>query len=75
MTRSQEQQFSDIDEAMADALDVSVQQVFWDENNEYQGIPTERALRILDGLGVRFGLEVEEPIQQGDNDQEEVPSW
>ena len=74
MTRSQEQQFSDIDEAMADALNLSVQQVSRDENNEYQGISTKRAQHILDALGVRFGLEVEEPIQQGDNDQEEVPS-
>lgn len=60
---------------MADALNLSVQQVSRDENNEYQGISTKRAQRILDALGVRFRLEVEEPIQQGDNDQKKVPSW
>jgi transcriptional regulator with XRE-family HTH domain len=59
---------------LADALDVSVQQVSRDENNEYQGISTERAQRILDALGVRFRLEVEEPIPQEDNDQEKVPA-
>jgi ribosome-binding protein aMBF1 (putative translation factor) len=59
---------------LADALGVSVQQVSRDENNEYQGISTERAQRILDALGVRFRLEVEEPISQGDNDQEKVPA-
>jgi ribosome-binding protein aMBF1 (putative translation factor) len=59
---------------LADALDVSVQQVSRDENNEYQGISTQRAQRILDALGVRFRLEVEEPIPQGDNDQEKVPA-
>jgi hypothetical protein len=53
---------------------VSVQQVSRDENNEYQGISTERAQRILDAMGVRFHLEVEEPIPQGDNDQEKVPA-
>jgi transcriptional regulator with XRE-family HTH domain len=59
---------------LADALGVSVQQVPRDENNEYQGISTERAQRILDALGVRFRLEVEEPIPQGDSDQEKVPA-
>jgi len=59
---------------LADALGVSVQQVSRDENNEYQGISTERAQRILDALGVRFRLEVEEPIPQDDSDQETVPA-
>jgi len=59
---------------LADALDVLVQQVSRDENNEYQGISTERVQRILDALGVCFRLEVEEPISQGDNDQEKVPA-
>jgi hypothetical protein len=74
VARSQAQYLSDIDEAMVDALDVSVQQVSRDENNEYQGISTERAQRILYALGVRFRLEVVEPIPEGDNDQEKVPS-
>jgi ribosome-binding protein aMBF1 (putative translation factor) len=47
---------------LAAALDVSVQQVSRDENNEYHGITTERAQRILGALGVRFRLEIEEPI-------------
>ena len=47
---------------LADALDVSVQQVSRDENNEYRGISTERAQRILEVLGVRFRAEVEEPL-------------
>ena len=51
---------------------MSVQQVSRDENNEYQGISTERAQRILDVLDVRFCLEVEEPISQEDNDREKV---
>jgi len=59
---------------LADALDVSVQQVSRDENNEYQGISTERAQRILDALGVRFCLEVEEPIPQNDDKQRAVPA-
>jgi len=58
---------------LADALDVSVQQVSRDENNEYQGISTERAQRILDALGVRFRLEIEEPIPQNDDEQKAVP--
>lgn len=59
---------------LADTLDVSVQQVSRDENNEYQGISTERAQRILDALGVRFRLEVEEPIPQDESDQQTVPA-
>jgi len=59
---------------MTDALDVSVQRVSRDENNEYQDISTERAQHILDALGVRFRLEVEEPIPQDDNGQEKVPA-
>lgn len=59
---------------LADALDVSVQQVSRDENNEYQGISTERAQRILDALSVRFRLEVEEPIPQNDDEQRAVPA-
>jgi len=59
---------------LADALDVSVQQVSRDENNEYQGISTERAQRILDTLSVRFRLEVVEPIPQNDDEQRAVPA-
>lgn len=58
---------------LADALDVSVQQVSRDENNEYQGISTERAQRILNALDVRFRLELEEPIRQND-DTDVIPA-
>ena len=44
------------------------------KTDEYQGISTERAQRILNALGVRFRLEVEEPIPQDDSDQEKVPA-
>jgi ribosome-binding protein aMBF1 (putative translation factor) len=57
---------------LADELSVSVQQVSRDEQNEYKGITTHRAQRILDALGVRFRLEVEEPVLDDENDQEVV---
>jgi ribosome-binding protein aMBF1 (putative translation factor) len=47
---------------LADALDVSVQQVSRDEQNEYEGVTARRAQRILDALGVQFRLEVEAPV-------------
>jgi ribosome-binding protein aMBF1 (putative translation factor) len=52
---------------LADKLDVSVQQVSRDEQNEYEGITTRRAQRILDALGVQFRLEVEEPILEDED--------
>jgi len=57
---------------LADKLDVSVQQVSRDEQNEYHGITTKRAQRILETLGVRFRLEVEEPVLSGEEDREKV---
>ena len=51
---------------LAEALGVSVQQVSRDENNEYRGITTERAQRILDALGVLgvdFTADLDTPIQ------------
>ena len=57
---------------LADELDVSVQQVSRDEQNEYEGITTRRAQRILDALGVRFQLEVEEPIREDESDLDAV---
>ena len=59
---------------LADELDVSVQQVSRDEQNEYKGITTRRAQRILDALGVRFGLEVEEPVLEDESGREAVPA-
>jgi ribosome-binding protein aMBF1 (putative translation factor) len=55
---------------LADELDVSVQQVSRDEQNEYEGITTRRAQRILDALGVQFRLEVEEPILEDEDTRE-----
>jgi ribosome-binding protein aMBF1 (putative translation factor) len=55
---------------LADKLDVSVQQVSRDEQNEYGGITTRRAQRILDALGVQFRLEVEEPILEDEDTRE-----
>jgi len=55
---------------LADKLDVSVQQVSRDEQNEYHGITTKRAQRILETLGVRFRLEVEEPILEDEGNRE-----
>jgi len=57
---------------LADKLDVSVQQVSRDEQNEYHGITTKRAQRILETLGVRFRLEVEEPVLSGEEDREKA---
>lgn len=59
---------------LADALDVSVQQVSRDENNEYRGITTERAQRILEVLGIRFRAEVEEPIVGEENERDLMPA-
>jgi len=55
---------------LADALDVSVQQVSRDENNEYRSVTAERAQRILEALGVRFRAEVEEPLLDAGNAQD-----
>jgi len=55
---------------LADKLDVSVQQVSRDEQNEYEGITARRAQRILDALGVRFRLEIEEPVAEETADRE-----
>ena len=64
---------------LADELDVSVQQVSRDEQNEYEGITARRAQRIIDALGVRFRLELEEPVLDDDapddaGDREAVPA-
>ena len=59
---------------LADKLDVSVQQVSRDEQNEYEGITTRRAQRILDALGVRFRLEVEEPVLEDESARDAVPA-
>jgi DNA-binding XRE family transcriptional regulator len=52
---------------LADILQVSEAQVSRDEKNEYHGITVERAQRILQGLGVRFRAEIEEPLGHSDD--------
>jgi DNA-directed RNA polymerase specialized sigma subunit len=47
---------------LADRLGVGESQVSRDERNEYYGITVERAQRILEALGTRFRMEIEEPI-------------
>ena len=49
---------------LAEALDVSVQQVSRDENNKYRGITAERAQRILDALDVEFTMDLDAPIRE-----------
>jgi hypothetical protein len=46
--------------ALAEKLGVSEAQVSRDERNEYHGITVERAQRILDAMGERLRLQVEE---------------
>lgn len=53
---------------LAGILEVSEAQVSRDENNEYHGITVERAQRILEALGVRFRMEVEEPVVETDHE-------
>lgn len=47
---------------LAEKLGVDESQVSRDERNEYHGISVERAVRILDVLGVRLVSEIEEPL-------------
>jgi ribosome-binding protein aMBF1 (putative translation factor) len=45
---------------LADKLGVSEAQVSRDERNEYHGVTVERAQRILDAMGEKLRLQVEE---------------
>lgn len=45
---------------LAERLSVSEAQVSRDERHEYYGITIERAQRILEALGTRFRMEIEE---------------
>lgn len=47
---------------LAERLSVSEAQVSRDERHEYYGITVERAQRILEALGTRFRMEIEEPV-------------
>lgn len=47
---------------LAERLDVAPSQVSRDESNEYHGISVERAQRILEALGVRFEVQLTEPV-------------
>jgi transcriptional regulator with XRE-family HTH domain len=54
-------------------LGVSTQQISRDERNEYRGVSTERAQRILQTLGVRYRLQLEEPLSD-ERERELVPA-
>jgi len=47
---------------LAERLAVAPSQVSRDESNEYHGISVERAQRILEALGVRFEVQLTEPV-------------
>ena len=47
---------------LAERLGVSEAQVSRDERNEYHGVSTEKAQRILEALGVQFRLEGDAPF-------------
>lgn len=55
---------------LADRLGVAPSQISRDESNEYHGISVERAQRILEALGVRFEVQLTEPvISQADRNE------
>jgi ribosome-binding protein aMBF1 (putative translation factor) len=58
---------------LAERLGVSTQQISRDERNEYRGVSTERAQRILQTLGVRYRLQLEEPLSD-ERERELVPA-
>jgi len=58
---------------LAERLGVSTQQISRDERNEYRGVSTERAQRILQTLGVRYRLQLEEPLSD-ERKRELVPA-
>jgi ribosome-binding protein aMBF1 (putative translation factor) len=58
---------------LARKLGVDESMVSRDERNEYHGITVERAMKILDALGVRLMTRVEvEPIREGERDVAEA---
>ena len=48
---------------LADRLGVDPSQVSRDERNDYRGVTTERAQRILEALGVRFTAQAESLLE------------
>lgn len=51
---------------LAERLGVNESMVSRDERNEYHGITVDRAMRILDAMGVRLVTRVEvEPVRGG----------
>jgi ribosome-binding protein aMBF1 (putative translation factor) len=58
---------------LAERLGVSTQQISRDERNEYRGVSAERAQRILQTLGVRYRLQLEEPLSD-ERERELVPA-
>lgn len=51
---------------LASRLEVDESQVSRDERNEYHGISIERAVRVLDALGVQLISELQGPIASGE---------
>lgn len=57
---------------LADRLGVDPSQVSRDERNDYRGVTTERAQRILEALGVRFIAQAESLLTSTDDATEYV---
>lgn len=53
---------------LASRLDVDESQVSRDERNEYHGVSIERAVRILDALGVQLVSQVKQPLMDSDSE-------
>jgi len=53
---------------LAKRLEVDESQVSRDERNEYHGVSVERAVRILDVLGVQLVSKVKQPLMDSDSE-------
>lgn len=58
---------------LAKRLDVDESAVSRDERNEYHGITVERAMRVVDALGVRLRTSVEVEPMQAQEEQGQQP--
>lgn len=47
---------------LAERLGVSESVISRDERNEYHGVSVDKAQRVLEALGIRVRVEIEEPI-------------
>lgn len=59
---------------LAAKLQVDESQVSRDERNEYHGVSVDRAVRILDALGVQLVSEIRGPIAGSESDPDLVTS-